>query len=213
MIKDIYIIGSSGFAKEVAFLIESINKIKEEWNILGYIGLPDSVGKYNGTYKVIATENDLAHKNENIFLAIGTGDPHLNSKIINTLKNNKNFVFPNIIHPNVNADWDNIQIGEGNVICSSNQFTTDINIGSFNIFNLSCTIGHDTVIGNYNVINPSSNISGGVRIQNKNLFGTGCQILQDLVVSDSNIIGAGSVVNKNIKEQGVYVGIPARKLK
>ena len=62
------------------------------------------------------------------------------------------------------GDWEQIKIGEGNIICAGNIFTTDIEIGSFNVFNLDCTVGHDTVIGSYNIINPSVNISGGVKI-------------------------------------------------
>ncbi len=35
--KDIVILGSGGFAKEVAFLIEEINRSSITWNILGFI--------------------------------------------------------------------------------------------------------------------------------------------------------------------------------
>ena len=37
MIKDIVIIGSGGLAKEVALLIEEVNKKEEVWNFLGFI--------------------------------------------------------------------------------------------------------------------------------------------------------------------------------
>ena len=37
MIRDIIIIGAGGLAKEVAFLIEDINKEKMLWNIKGFI--------------------------------------------------------------------------------------------------------------------------------------------------------------------------------
>ena len=50
--KKIVIIGSGGFAKEVAFLIEDINKQKQEWNFLGYIDQSAEIGSYNGKYKV-----------------------------------------------------------------------------------------------------------------------------------------------------------------
>ncbi len=86
----------------------------------------------------------------------------INNKVINQFSKNKNLIFPNLIHPNVIGDWDRINLGIGNIICSGNIFTTDIGIGSYNIFNLACTIGHDVKIGNNNIFNPSVNISGGV---------------------------------------------------
>ena len=35
--KDIVIIGCGGFGREVAWLIEEINNVNQEWNILGFI--------------------------------------------------------------------------------------------------------------------------------------------------------------------------------
>jgi acetyltransferase-like isoleucine patch superfamily enzyme len=80
------------------------------------------------------------------------------------------------------------------------------------VFNLSCTVGHDVKIGDCNVFNPTVNISGGVHVKNNVLIGTGAQILQNLSICDESIVGAGAVVVKNIKETGIYAGIPARKL-
>ena len=37
MMKDIVIIGAGGFGREVAWLIEDINKIEPQWNILGFV--------------------------------------------------------------------------------------------------------------------------------------------------------------------------------
>ena len=35
--KDLIIIGASGFGREVAWLVERINSKKKTWNLLGYI--------------------------------------------------------------------------------------------------------------------------------------------------------------------------------
>jgi sugar O-acyltransferase (sialic acid O-acetyltransferase NeuD family) len=209
--KNIVIIGSGGFAKEVAFLIEDINHKGNEWNLLGFID--EKVGEFNGKYKVYQNDDWLFSIKEEIFVVFGIGDPALVNKLVSKFKKNDNIKFPTIIHPNVVGDWEQIIIGEGNIICAGNIFTTDIQIGSFNIFNLDSTIGHDTVIGNYNVINPSVNISGGVVLEDKILVGTGVQILQYKKIISNTIIGAGALVTKDIIESGVYVGSPIKKIK
>lgn len=213
MKKDIYILGSGGFAKEVAFLIETINDVSDEWNLIGYVDKAELVGSSNGKYKVVATDEDIMNIKKEINIAIGIGNPSIIRKVAEDLMKYDFIFFPNIIHPNVIADWKRIRLGRGNIITAGNIFTTDIEIGSFNILNLNCTIGHDTEIGNFNVFNPAVNISGGVKVSDSNLVGTGAQILQYLEVKNNIIIGAGSVVTKNLIEEGVYVGIPARKLK
>jgi sugar O-acyltransferase (sialic acid O-acetyltransferase NeuD family) len=211
--KDIVIIGSGGFAKEVAFLIDSINKINHEWNILGYIAKEESdIGKQHGKYKICNSDSWLINSHDNLHVAFGLADPEIISLIVNKLKSKGNLSFPNLIHPNVIGDWEQIKIGSGNIICAGNIFTIDIEIGSFNIFNLSCTIGHDSIVGSYNVLNPSVNLSGEVKLGNKNLVGTGTQIIQSLIICDNNKISAGSLIFRDIIIPGTYVGVPARKI-
>jgi sugar O-acyltransferase (sialic acid O-acetyltransferase NeuD family) len=210
-VKKIVIIGSGGFAKEVAFLIDEINRAKPEWELLGFID--KKVGEMNGKYKIIGDDLWLEKVSEKIYATIGVGNPSLVKNLYNKFLRNKNIIFPNLIHPKAIGDWGQIILGIGNIITAGNIFTTDIRIGSFNVFNLSCTIGHDTIIGSYNVINPTVNISGGVEIEEGCLIGTGTQILQYKKICQNVTVGAGSLVTKNIVEEGVYIGVPAIKLK
>lgn len=41
--KDIVIIGAGGFGREVAWLIEDINRIKQTWNIIGFVDDNDAI--------------------------------------------------------------------------------------------------------------------------------------------------------------------------
>ena len=209
--KNIVIVGSGGFAKEVAFLIEEINKKEKQWNLLGFID--KEVGKNNGKYKIFQNDSWLEKTKDKISVVFGVGDNNLIQKLSDKFQLNQNLNFPNLKHPDIIGDWERIKLGKGNIFAAGNILTTDIEIGSFNIFNLDCTVGHDTVIGNYNIFNPSTNISGGISIENKVMIGTGTQILQYLKICSATIIGAGAVVTKNISQSGVYVGSPARKIK
>lgn len=208
--KDILIVGSGGFAKEVFFLIEEINKIQKCWNILGYVS-NDFSSKREGEL-VYLTDDELVNYRDRVSIVFGIGNPSLINTLWGKYSSNPNISFPNIIHPNVIGDFRNIKMGIGNVICASNIFTTNIILGSFNIINLACTIGHDVTIGSFNIVNPSVNISGGVILNDEILIGTGTQILQYKEIKSNIIVGAGSVVTKSIMEPGIYAGIPAAKL-
>ena len=209
--KDIVILGTSGMAKETAFLIDDINRVKETWNFLGYLTNDLTlVGKNNGKYKIIQHDDWLQTYTKTLSVVIGIGTPSLISVLSNMLIEIKNLSFPNLIHPNVVGDWDRIELGIGNIITAGNIFTTDIKIGSFNIFNRNSTIGHDSSIEDCNVINPNATISGGVKIGNNCLIGTGAQILQYLTVESNTILGAGAVATKDIPGDCTAVGIPAK---
>ena len=135
MIKDIVIIGASGLAKEVAFLIDDINEKKKQWKILGFIDKNEkNVGVKLNDIPIIGTDDWLISQEKSINIAFGIGDPGLIKKLSVNYRKNNFFEFPNLIHPNVIGDWNNISLGIGNIICASIVFTTSIQIGTFNYF-------------------------------------------------------------------------------
>jgi sugar O-acyltransferase (sialic acid O-acetyltransferase NeuD family) len=211
--KDIVIVGTGGFAREVAFLLEEINRHERTWSLRGFISPTDElVGSTVGRYPVVGTDGWLRSLKEPLDVVVGIGDPKVIGKVATTLQANNHLHFPNLIHPTAVGDWERIQLGQGNLITAASIFTTDIVVGSFNVFNLNVTVGHDASIGDYNVLNPTVNISGAVKMGDRILVGTGAQILQQLKIASDSIIGAGAVVSKSILEPGTYVGIPAKKL-
>ena len=206
------IIGTGGLAKEMRFLLRQINHNSAKFPFFGYID-DDQTKSIHGE-KVVGDDEWLLTYKYPINIMFGIGTPTIVEMLAEKYIQNSNLRFPNYIHPNVIGDFDNIKIGKGNIITAGNIFTTDITIGDFNIFNLNSTIGHDTIIGDYNLFNPTTNISGHLKIGNTCLFGTGCQVLERLTIANYSIIGGGAVVNKSIEnENGVYVGIPFKRIK
>jgi sugar O-acyltransferase (sialic acid O-acetyltransferase NeuD family) len=207
-----YIVGSGGFSKEVLFL--SMQTLNKEHVFKGFIDLNpeyESLTCMDTKFSIIDEsfflKNIKPNKNINIYFAVGT--PILLKKII---KKFESYITPNLIHPNV-IRHQSVEFGKGNIITAGCIFTVDIKVGNFNVFNLNTTIGHDTIIENFNVINPGVNISGGVYVKENNLIGTNATILQYLNIGNNNIIGAASLVNKNVDDYNVMVGVPAKSIK
>lgn len=206
-----YIIGNGGFAKEVFFLASEV--LDQEWYFKGFIDYkPEkdtaSIGKQ--AYPVYDEESFLLqHDRKDAVIFFGIGDP---IKIEKIAKKFNGFKFPNLIHPSVVYHQPSISLGEGNIIAAGCILTVDIQIGSFNIFNLNTTIGHDAVIGNGNVFNPGVNVSGGVRIGNFNLVGTNATILQYLTLGDNNTLGASCLLTKSVESDTLIVGVPGKKI-
>lgn len=203
--KDIYIIGCGGLAKEIYFLLRTIGG----YNLKGFINhekVDDIIFKTNVVPVILESEFLKFANNNNTNLAIGIGNPKIIMKII---KKFNGFSFPNLIHPSVLADFENNEMGIGNIFAANVIMTTNIKIGNFNIFNWLVSVGHDVLIGDFNVINPSVNISGGVKIGNANLLGVNCTILQYRTIGDGSVIGASSLVTKDVLDSMTVVGVPA----
>lgn len=214
------IFGSGGISKEVYCLIKDINNANNNkiFNFIGFIGSSQSeVGKeiIDG-YKIVSSDEEIIEFTSNyqiIGMSIPIGNPKVKSSIYDKVKNISNAVFPNIIHPSIYFDKDNIEIGKGNIITAGVSLTCDIKIGDFNLINLNSTVGHDTEIGNFNVINPLVAISGNVFLKDCCLIGTGAQVLQGLNIESYSTVGAGAVVVRDVETNATVVGIPAKPIK
>lgn len=207
--KDIVIIGAGGFGREVAWLIDDINKVEYKWNIVGFVDDNEDIqGKDINGYTVVGNIEWLKSQELNVINAIG--DPIVKKKVMEKLINSNN-QYPVLIHPSVICS-NKLNIGEGSIICAGSILTVNIEIGKHVIINLDCTIGHDAVIGDYSTILPSVNVSGFVKIGDCVNVGTGSAIIQGVRIKENTLIGAGAVVVKDITESGTYVGVPVRKI-
>jgi sugar O-acyltransferase (sialic acid O-acetyltransferase NeuD family) len=208
--KDIVIIGAGGFGREVAWLIEDINKIKNEWNIIGFVDDNEVIqGTMVNGYKVVGNVNWL--KNQELHVVNAIGAPLVKKKIMKRLEVSKN-IYPVLIHPSVIFS-DRVLFGEGSIICAGSIITVNIEIGKHVIINLDCTVGHDAVIGDYTTVLPSVNISGFVKIEECVNVGTGSAIIQGVTIGENTIIGAGAVVIKDLPANCTAVGSPAKPIK
>ena len=211
--KDLVIVGHGGLAREVAFLVEEINRNRRAWNLRGYIGAgPGAVGLQAGRYAVCGEDEWLVNQLNSIAVAIAVGNPVLLPKLHARFSANPCLEFPALVHPSVTADWANIELGPGNLVLNGAALTTDISLGGFNVLNPGCTVAHDCRLGSYNVLGPGTHLAGAVTLGSRILAGTGAQILPGVRVCDDVRIGAGAVVARSITQPGTYAGVPARPI-
>ena len=146
----------------------------------------------------------------NVVVAIGNSV--VRKLIVNRLKQNPNLEFPSIFASGVKiSEW--AKYGEGCIFCLNSIVTVNIKIGDFFVSNWNCTVGHDCVIDDFVTLYPNVNVSGNVHIGEITELGTGTQIIQGRSVGKNCIIGAGAVVNKDIQDNSVAVGVPAKVIK
>ena len=211
--KDIVVIGAGGFAREVIWLIEEINKQKLTWNILGYID--EDIKKHNillNGYKVLGDYKWFNNK-ENIYYVCAIGNSKIRKKIVEEKINKYYIKAATLIHPSVSIDNKTTEIGEGTIICSHSSITVNIKIKNHCIVNLNSTIGHDVTIENYVTVYPNASISGNCALDEAVELGTGARIIQGKAVGKNAIIGAGAVVINDIEENTTNVGVPSKVIK
>lgn len=212
--KDIAIFGAGGFGKEIASLINWINRTEPTWNIIGFFDDGVEKGTQISHYgKVLGGMAELNAWDSSLDLAIAIGNPKSLRGVVERIANG-NIYFPNVIAPNFGvSDEATFNLGKGNIIGSGCAVSVDVKIGNFNIFNADIVMGHDAEIGNYNVLMPDIRVSGEVKIGDENLIGVGSIILQQIKIGNKVHLGAGAVLMTKPKDGETYIGNPAKLFK
>lgn len=211
--KNIAIYGAGGFGREIACLLQQINRKKNQWNLLGFFDDGKEIGFTTEYGTVLGGIDELNAWNTSLSIIIAIGNPKHVKTVTNNIKNPL-VDFPNIIAPDIIfLDEHNYSMGKGNIFCMGCLVSCNVHIGDFNVFNGFVTIGHDASIGNCNSFMPAVRISGSVKIGDQNFFGVSSVILQQITIGYNTVIGANSVIIKKTKDNQTYFGNPASIVK
>ena len=207
------IVGCGGFGREVHDVVDAINELKPTWDLLGYVDdQPEEVNlsrvvsrgsRVLGGTDWLMTE---AAKEVQFVIGIGTGGIR---RLIDERLSSAGLVAATLVHPAATLGHD-VRIGEGSVICAGVRATTNIGLGRHVHLNLNTTLGHDSTLEDYVTINPLVAISGGVHVGSESMMGTHSAVLQNLSIGARSIVGAGSCVVKDVPDDVVVKGVPAR---
>jgi len=86
----------------------------------------------------------------------------------------------------------------------------NVNIGLGTLINTRVNIHHNTIIGSFCEISPASVILGNVEIGSFTQIGSGSIILPKIKIGNNVIVAAGSVVTKNVPDNNMVAGVPAK---
>ncbi|MBR2182350.1 MAG: NeuD/PglB/VioB family sugar acetyltransferase [Acidaminococcaceae bacterium] len=209
MVRNLLIVGASGFGREVLQWVKDINKIENRWNILGF--LDDNLNALDGyecDYKVVGKIQDWNPKgNEDFVIAIA--NPVIKERVVNELES-KGAKFVSVIHPTALIGGFN-HFGRGVVVYPYAKITVNTKIGDF-VTLLGSNIGHDVVIKEYATICGLCSINGHVQIGKNAFVGSHVVIAPSKKVGNNAYVGNGSVVITNIRAGYKVYGNPAKRL-
>lgn len=112
---------------------------------------------------------------------------------------------------------DEVQVGEGAILCPFVTLTSNIRIGRHFHANLYSYVEHDCIIGDFVTFAPAVKCNGNVVVEDHAYIGTGAIIKQGkpgqpLVIGRGAVVGMGAVVTKDVAPGTTVVGNPAKLL-
>ncbi len=196
--KNAYIIGASGHGNVIASIIKNnyeniyfIDSIQKSDNIINEADFFSNIEKY---------------QNEDVF--IGIGNNKIRTKIYEKLKTH-NISPANCIAENVFIAHDAV-LGNGVVICPGCVIGSKAIIGNNTIINTLSSIDHDCILGDNSQVTAGVTFGGTTKVGKNCFFGIKSATIPNINIGDNSIIMAGSLVYKDIPENVMVGGVPAR---
>jgi sugar O-acyltransferase (sialic acid O-acetyltransferase NeuD family) len=209
--KPIIVLGGGGHAKVVICILKKLG----DYRVVGYT---DSQSKgticgagYLGDDK--AAES-LMKKWPGLVAVLGVGQIGSGARRQNlwTRMSALHLKFPAVVSPNAVVN-EGVTVGEATVVMDGAVINCQATLGKGVIANTNCTIEHDAMISDWVHVAPGATLSGGVVIGPYSMMGAGATVIEGISIAEGCVIGAGAVVTKDLREPGVYVGCPARRVK
>lgn len=118
-----------------------------------------------------------------------------------------------VISPTAAIGSEKVSMGSGLNVMSYVVITNDVVIGEGTLLNTHASIHHDARIGRYCELSPGARISGGCSAGDFCSIGLNAVLLPKVTLGNNVIVGAGAVVNRDVADNQLVAGLPARVIR
>ena len=209
--------GAGGFGREIMpVLAEWAGKQVKQGEKARTVFIDDAANQLNsGRYEILTLEQFSAEDAvfREVILAVGSG--LLRRELADKCRT-AGVPLGQVTATNAMV-LDNVEMGEGAVLCPFSMVTSDTKIGDLFQANIYAYVAHDCIIGNLVTLGPGAKVNGNVEIGDNVTIGSGAVIRpghprRRLTIGDGAVIGMGAVVTKDVAAGLTVIGNPASPL-
>lgn len=180
---NIVILGNDRFALELASYLREI----EPTASLSHLPLEDLLdndAQLSGSHRYVLGVSDIAQRQQ----------------LIDRYFNDGRLTAPNFVHPSVRHHLD-LSASRGNVIATDSYLGVNVRLGSWNMINYHCCVGHHSVLGDNNFFSPNFNAGNSVVIGSRCFFGLSTVVVPQTMIGDDVTAHAGVTLSDQIPER------------
>lgn len=206
------IVGAGGFAKDLLLNFD-LNKKKDQ--LVFYDDITKIIDSFfDQKFRVLKSlEEAKTYLNEgNKNFIIGLGGPLERHKAYNKFIEIGG-VPVNSISDKACVGIHSVRIENSSIVMPFAVISNHVTVGVGSLCNGYAMIGHDSTVGDFCELCPYTAISGNCEIGSFTFVGTGAVILPNIKVGKNVIIGAGSLVTKDVPDNCMVLGTPAKIIK
>lgn len=207
MMKDCIIIGAGTYG-QVYF-----EYLKEFYNVIGFYDDDSSLhGQLIGNVKVKGSVQDALNNESDCSVFVPIGNNPVRVRILKEFEKS-GFEIPSFIHTQT-IIHSSVKIGRAVYILPGTNIMPLTEIGDYSMISIGSNIIHHTSLEEGVFVSNGCNVGANILIKKLAYIGMGATIMTGVkYVGESSLIGAGAVVIKDVPDNAVVAGVPAKILK
>jgi sugar O-acyltransferase (sialic acid O-acetyltransferase NeuD family) len=209
--KRLAIIGSGDLGQLIAHHAISDN----QYELVGFfddyrnygeeVGLGTVLGKINEVEQVFATG-----KFDCLMIGIGYKHPDFRKDCFERFSGK--IAIGKLVHSSCYVD-PSVIIGAGSCLLPGCVLDWRVVVEENVLLNTGCKIAHDTRIGSHSFLGPGVVLAGFIVVGEGSFIGVGTIIVDNISIAPRTQTGGGAVITRNIVDAGLYVGVPAKRVR
>ncbi|OJV21632.1 MAG: acetyltransferase [Bacteroidetes bacterium 41-46] len=200
--KSVFLYGASGHAKVI---IDSLTA--SGFEVKGLFDDNPNVKELLG-YKVFGSYNSEILKESKLIISIGLNN--IRKKVEDKLP--LNIKYGKAIHPTAIIS-EHATVCDGSVVMQGAIIQSAASVGRHCIINTAASVDHDCLLEDFVHISPNATLCGNVFIGEGSQVGAGAVVIPGIRVGKWSLVAAGSVVMRDVPDNVLVMGNPARVVK
>ena len=205
-------IGAGGHAKVVIDIL----RLTGEWEVVGLLDPDQRLWGEKVLGVRVLGDDDLLPELRNqgvthVFVGLGAiGDTGQRRRAYQMARD-AGYQMAQAVHPRATVA-ESATLGHGATVMAGAVINPSAQVGDNVVVNTGAVIEHDCVLADHSHIATGARLAGGVHVGEGSHVGVGASVRQGISIGCGSIVGAGAAVVKDVPDNVVVAGVPARIL-
>jgi sugar O-acyltransferase (sialic acid O-acetyltransferase NeuD family) len=209
--RQLLLVGAGGLGRETAEAVRAVNAIQPTWRLIGFLDDgPEAQGNLVGGVPVVGPiEAVHDHPDADVVICTGRPDDYTSRRKIAQRMGLDDERYATIVHPSATLGG-SCRVGVGSVLLAHVDLTADVTIGRHVAVMPQVVLTHDVSVEDWATLASGVRLGGACKVCEEAYVGSGACLREGLTVGQRAMVGMGSVVTRDVPDERLWFGAPAR---